>query len=94
MVESKVIIDRKDYISICEKLELIKEDIVFYRKSEDERILKVMEKKISAIQNILSEAQSVDKFVSEQKYKRVLVHPRLFFCPFHISFLPIILLIE
>ena len=56
MVESKVIIDRKDYISICEKLELIKEDIVFYRKSEDERILKVMEKKISAIQNILSEA--------------------------------------
>lgn len=55
MVESKVIIDRKDYVSICEKLELIKEDIDIYKESKDERCLEVMGKKISAIQNILLE---------------------------------------
>ena len=55
MVESKVIINRKDYVEICERLETLACDISLFRESKDNSILDVMEKHIAVIQNILIE---------------------------------------
>lgn len=55
MVESKVIISRKEYVKICEQLELLSSDINLFRESKDNRCLDVMEKHIANMQNILIE---------------------------------------
>ena len=55
MIESKVILDRKDYVSICERIRNIKTDITLYKKSNDERCLDAIEKEITSLENILEE---------------------------------------
>ena len=55
MVESKIIINRKDYVAICERLEKINSDINLFREFKDNSILDNMEKHIAVIQNILIE---------------------------------------
>lgn len=56
MIESKVIIDRKEYVKVCEQLKELQNDIAMFKECKDDRCLQVMEQRIANMQNILLES--------------------------------------
>lgn len=55
MVESYVKIRRKDYLKVCELLELINSDLKYYKNKDNEEIIEATKRKIADAKIILSE---------------------------------------
>lgn len=55
MVKSQVIIERKDYVRICNELQELKTDLYNVKTSANKDYVDAMERRISVIQNILIE---------------------------------------
>ncbi len=55
MVKSQVILERKDYVRVCNELQELKTDLNIVRTNGNKDFVDTMERRISVIQNILIE---------------------------------------
>lgn len=55
MVKSQVILNRKDYMRVCNELQNLKTDLNIVRTESNKDFVDTMERRISVMQNILIE---------------------------------------
>lgn len=55
MVKSQVILERRDYVRICNELQELKTDLNIVRTSSNKDFVDTMERRIGVMQNILIE---------------------------------------